>query len=107
MKLEPPEKKAYEVMEKPLMVLLSYMDCTGVSVQFSTLQHIKPVVEKYLEQIEEEVMEMMGRPINLSSPKQVHEVLFKELKLKCNLKESISSTSEKVLKVREVKFSNV
>lgn len=81
------------------MVLLSLMDCTGISVQYSHLQRIKPMVEKQLCQIEEEVTQLMGRPINLASPKQVHQVLFKELKLKCNLKASITSTSEKVLNV--------
>lgn len=86
-------------MEKPLSVLLSLMDCTGISVFHSHLQSIKPLVEKHLRQIEEEVTTLMGRPINLASPKQVHHVLFKELNLRCNLKASITSTSEKVLRV--------
>ena len=75
------------------------MDCTGISVFYNHLDSIKPLVEKYIHQIEDEVTALMGRPINLASPKQLHHVLFKELNLRCNMKESITSTNEKVLKV--------
>lgn len=81
------------------------MDCTGISVFLDHLQSIKPMVEKHLRKIEDEVTALMGRTINLASPKQVHQVLFKELKLRCNLKASITSTSEKVLRVMLVKLA--
>ncbi|MFM9053198.1 MAG: DNA polymerase I, partial [Bacteroidota bacterium] len=95
----------YEV-EMPLVPVLSGMEHEGITVDPATLKHLSKELQSDIEKSEKEIQQMAGRSFNVSSPKQVGEVLFEELKIvekPTKTKTGQYSTSEDVLSKLEQK----
>ncbi|MGL4520059.1 MAG: DNA polymerase I [Phocaeicola sp.] len=89
----------YEV-EMPLVPVLTYMEEHGVRVDTEALKQTSELFTARLQQLEREVHELAGKDFNLSSPKQVGEILFEELKISEKAKKTKTgqySTGEEVL----------
>ncbi|MGM9739974.1 MAG: 5'-3' exonuclease H3TH domain-containing protein, partial [Candidatus Cryptobacteroides sp.] len=72
----------YDNMEEPLMKVLSKMEGYGVKVDLGQLKEFADGLRKEMKDREERIREMTGEPeLNISSPKQVGDVLFDKLKL--------------------------
>ena len=104
-KLEPELKKLdceklfYEI-EMPLMPVLAEMEMTGVRLDTDSLAQTSRELTERMNQIEQEIYELAGHPFNISSPKQVGDVLFLELKIVEKAKKTKTGqyvTSEEVL----------
>ncbi|MDF1751481.1 MAG: DNA polymerase I [Verrucomicrobiales bacterium] len=68
-------------IECPLIPAIVGMEKQGIKVDTSVLEETGVVLEKRINQLQEEVFEAAGTQFNLGSPKQVGEIFFERLKL--------------------------
>ena len=99
-------RKLFEEIEMPLVNVLSAMEAEGITVDQSVLKDLSSVLTVDILAVEKEIQSMAGKPFNVSSPKQVGEVLFENLKITekpVKTKTGQYSTSEDVLSKLENK----
>ncbi len=88
-------------MEMPLMPVLAYMERNGVCIDTEGLKETSRLFTERMQQIEDEIHQLTGVPdLNISSPKQVGEVLFDKLHIIDKPKKTKTGqyvTSEEVL----------
>lgn len=65
-------------MEIPLTGLLAQMEHHGIAVDMEGLRGLSAEFAESMRQAEERAYELVGRPFNLGSPKQLQEILFIE-----------------------------
>ena len=83
----------YENVEEPLIRVLSRMECTGVKVDVPSLMEYAESLRAEIAENESVVRQIAGDPgLNLSSPKQLGELLFEKLKLDPKAKKSARGT---------------
>ncbi len=90
----------YETLERPLVPVLAAMEQAGIAVDRDTLGELRSDFEGRMAVLETRVHALAGRPFNLSSPAQLGEVLFDDLKLTPSSKTRVkkaASTSHAVL----------
>ena len=80
LKLKSVEKVFYEV-EAPLVKVLTSMEYAGIRIDVDFLHNYSGELEKEAKTAEESVYAQAGVRFNLSSPKQLGEVLFEKMKL--------------------------
>ena len=79
----------YDTMEEPLAKVLAQMERDGVKVDLSQLKVFADQLRKELAEREARIREMADEPtLNISSPKQVGDLLFDKLKLDPKAKKS-------------------
>ena len=71
----------YENIELPLTYILADMEYTGVKVDVHTLKKQEEVMSNTIELLEKDIYELAGCSFNISSPKQLGEILFEKLQL--------------------------
>lgn len=71
----------YQNIELPLTFILADMEYCGVKVDVNTLKAQEKEMEKIISVLEKEIHELAGCEFNVSSPKQLGEVLFEKLGL--------------------------
>ena len=99
LKKEGLDKLFYEI-EMPLVRVLAEMEITGVNVDKVALQSSSVVLSGQIEKLEKEIYELAGMEFNVSSARQVGEVLFERLKLDEKAKKTKTgqySTTEDIL----------
>ncbi|MDO8593786.1 MAG: DNA polymerase [bacterium] len=74
-------KDVYEKIERPLISVIEKMQERGVLVDPRVLSGLAKKYRTELESIEKSIYKNAGREFNVSSPKQLGEVLFDELKI--------------------------
>lgn len=90
----------FEDIEMPLVPVLARMEMNGVRVDTESLAETSKQFSERMSAIEKEIHEMAGMDFNISSPKQVGEVLFDKLKIVDKAKKTKTGqyvTSEDVL----------
>ena len=98
--------RVFEDIEMPLMPVLAKMERNGVVLDTEALAETGRHFTERMEQLEKEIFELAGHPFLLTSPRQVGEVLFDELKLNEKAKKTKSgqySTGEEVLEALRAK----
>lgn len=111
-KLEPElrNKKCEELfynIEMPLMQVLAEMEINGVCIDADSLKETSKIFASRLKKAEKEIYEIAGEEFNISSPKQVGNILFGKMKIIDNPKKTKSwqyVTNEKELE--EIKESH-
>ena len=99
-------RKLFEEVEMPLVNVLSDMESEGITIDKSSLAELSKILETDIQLVEKEIQTMAGSPFNISSPKQVGEVLFDVLKIvekPARTKTGQYSTGEDVLSKLESK----
>jgi DNA polymerase-1 len=71
----------YRNVEMPLVKVLAAMENKGVKLNIGALNDMSAVLESDIRQTESEIFEIAGQPFNISSPKQLGEILFDQMKL--------------------------
>lgn len=91
--------KVYKEIEIPSMQALIEVERNGVLIDSKILQKQSHEIGEKLINLEKEAFILAGQPFNLSSPKQLREILFEKLKIKPLKKTPTGtpSTSEEVL----------
>jgi DNA polymerase I len=74
-------KEVYEKIEKPLVPIVREMGVHGVLIDKKVLADLEKRYSTELKEIEKRIYKSAGREFNISSPKQLGEVLFDELKI--------------------------
>ena len=93
------EKLFYEI-EMPLMEVLVQMEYDGVCIDTDSLKQSSVVISEKLIKIENDIFALAGTEFNISSPKQVGEIIFERLKINEKARKTKTgqySTSEEVL----------
>ena len=81
-------RKLYDEVEEPLIRILYGMEKEGIRVDESVLNTIAEETLAKLNDLSAQIYELAGHSFNVNSPKQLAEVLFEELKLPSNRKQS-------------------
>jgi len=87
-------------IEMPLMQVLAEMEINGVCIDANSLKETSKIFSNRLKEAEKEIYEIAGEEFNISSPKQVGDILFGKLKIIDNPKKTKSwqyVTNEKEL----------
>ena len=74
------EKLFYE-MEMPLMPVLAEMEMNGVLLDTDSLKQTSKDLTARMNEIEAHIYELAGEQFNISSPKQVGDILFAKMKI--------------------------
>ena len=93
-------KELFEEIEMPLVPVLAYIERNGVRIDTEALKEASRHFTIRMREIEEEIYKLAGMEFNVSSPKQVGEVLFDRLKIVEKAKKTKTGqyvTSEEVL----------
>jgi DNA polymerase-1 len=73
--------KLFEEIEIPLVPVLAAMEAEGIALDKNALKDISLSLEKDIAIMENEIQQLAGTSFNVSSPKQVGEILFEILKV--------------------------
>ncbi len=71
--------KIFEDIEMPLMQVLAQMELSWVSIDRDKLKGIGALLEKQSQETQKEIYAIAGQEFNISSPKQVGEILFEKM----------------------------
>ncbi len=74
-------KKIHDDIELPLSVVLAKMERRGVCIDTDVLGELSKEFEKELEELQSQIDEAAGEPLNANSPTQLGEVLYGKLGL--------------------------
>lgn len=87
-------------IEFPLVYVLANMEANGVKISTKNLGNYSEELQKELDKTEKEIHDLAGEVFNVSSPKQLGDILFEKLKLDSKAKKTKTkqySTSEETL----------
>jgi DNA polymerase-1 len=93
-------EKLFNEIEMPLVPVLAAMEAEGVRLDVEVLKEFSKKLEEEIGKIQQEIYEMAGVEFNISSPKQLGEVLFERLLISTKPKKTKTgqySTGEDVL----------
>ena len=92
--------KLFEELEMPLVVVLADMEYEGVSIDKKALDELSGELKTKIATEEKIIYEIAGKEFNISSPKQLGEILFDQMNIDPGNKKTKTgqySTSEQVL----------
>lgn len=103
---QPTLLKLFKEVEMPLVPVLTRMEMNGARIDSASLGETSRLFTEKMNKIEEEIRETAGQTINISSPKQIGELLFDTLKIMDKPKKTKTGqyvTSEEVLQTLKSK----
>ena len=76
-----PEKvtRVYELVDRPLVPVLSQMECAGIKVDRAVLARLSTEFAAQMEILEKEIHGLAGQPFTIGSPQQLGAILFDKL----------------------------
>lgn len=74
-------QKLFSEIEIPLVPVLAAMEEEGIKLDVGTLNDFSKELEKDILIVDKEIQTLAGTPFNISSPKQVGDILFEVLKV--------------------------
>lgn len=79
-----PEKvtRVYEMVDRPLVPVLSAMECAGIKVDKSVLARLSSEFAEQGAALEKEIHDLAGQPFAIGSPAQLGAILFDKMGLK-------------------------
>ena len=92
--------RLYNEIEIPLLKTLAEMEIEGINLDVKFLKQLSQKTTGELEKITKKIFEISGEEFNISSPKQLGEILFDKMKISSKPKKTKTgqySTSEEVL----------
>lgn len=92
-------RSVFTELEMPLIPVLAEMELRGVLIDAHILEQHGTRLKERIKILEEEAIQLAGKPFNLSSPKQLQEILFTEQQIPVIAKTPTGqpSTAESVL----------
>jgi len=98
-------ENVWETEEKPLISVISSMEKYGILIDKDWLEKLSKQAEKEINVLEKKIYQLSGKEFNISSPKQLSEILFEDLKisssdLKKTATKKISTNANELLKIK-------
>lgn len=92
-------KKLYKSVELPLTRVLADMERRGIELDIEAIRKFAQELEQELALVQKEIFDLAGEEFNISSPKQLSQILFEKLQIPVGKKTKggAFSTNEKVL----------
>ena len=93
-------EELFHYIEMPLVPILADMEYTGVKLDTKALDEVRLTFNERMIQLEKEIYELAGQEFNISSPRQVGDILFGKLQIIEKAKKTKTGqyqTSEEVL----------
>ncbi len=93
-------EELFHNIEMPLVPILADMEYTGVKLDTKALDEVRLTFNERMLQLEKEIYELAGQEFNISSPRQVGDILFGKLQIIEKAKKTKTGqyqTSEEVL----------
>ena len=93
-------EELFHNIEMPLVPILADMEYTGVKLDTKALDEVRLTFNERMIQLEKEIYELAGQEFNISSPRQVGDILFGKLQIIEKAKKTKTGqyqTSEEVL----------
>ena len=87
----------YYDMEHPLIEVLANMEINGINVNPKVIDELKVDIKKRIDTLEKKIYELAGQEFNISSPKQLGEILYDKLNLPRGRGKNATSTAHDVL----------
>lgn len=87
----------FDEIEMPLSIVLANMEYEGIRVDASVLKEMNAELTKKIEEISNKVYELTGFEFNISSPKQLGEVLFEKLQIGTGKKTKSGYSTDKAV----------
>ncbi len=78
---DPGLNAVFNDIELPLMPILAKMECGGVLIDVTKLHQQSQILEKNIQSLQQDVYTIASEEFNLSSSKQLQQILFSKLKL--------------------------
>ena len=103
-------EKLFSQIESPLVQVLADMELEGIRIDVPFLKSLSDDIEKDIFSLQQAVYEQAGETFNLSSPKQLGDILFEKLKLISKPKKTKTgqyATSEEILSELAPKYKIV
>ena len=72
-------QKIYTEMDIPLLLVLARMELNGTAIDVSYLQSLQQSMRGDLKELEEQIIDLAGKPFNINSTKQLQHILFEHL----------------------------
>ena len=97
------KKKLFEEIENPLVLILANMETAGIKVDINVLKRYSDMINEKLKDVTEKIYGYAGCSFNISSPKQLSEILFEKLNIssKKKTKTGMSTSAETLEKLIE------
>lgn len=98
-------ENVWETEEKPLIPVISSMEKYGILIDKDWLEKLSKQAEKEVSALKKKIYQLSGKEFNISSPKQLSEILFEDLKisssdLKKTATKKISTNANELLKIK-------
>lgn len=74
-------EKLFHEVEVPLIETLAAMEREGINLDVEALKEFSAQLQEDIEKVDREIQELAGTKFNISSPKQVGDILFEYLKI--------------------------
>ena len=87
----------YYDIEHPLIEVLSDMEINGICVDIKVIDDLKVDIKKRIDELEKKIYSLAGTEFNISSPKQLGEILYDKLNLPKGRGKNATSTAHDVL----------
>lgn len=98
-------RQVFENIEMPLASVLFAMEQEGVYLNTKKFRDLSDELEKELASLEKDIYKFAGREFNINSPKQLSEILFKDLQIPTKdikkTKTGISTSATELQKLEE------
>ena len=97
------EYKLFSEIEMPLLKVLAEMEYTGILVDKNMLQEYSKDLNKSVEALSDEIMDLADEEFNINSPKQLGKILFEKLNLTVikETKNGYSTDADVLEKIRD------
>lgn len=92
----------YYDIEHPLIEVLSSMEINGIKVDTKVIDDLKVDISSRVKELEHNIYNLAGKEFNISSPKQLGEILYNDLNMpKGRGKQAMSTAHEVLVKYKD------
>ncbi len=92
-------------IEMPLVKVLVDMELKGIKIDIKSLEDLAKIVDREISGLRKEIYELAGEEFNISSPKQLAEILYNKLNIQGRIKKttggSMSTAASELEKLRD------
>jgi hypothetical protein len=94
----------YQKLEKPLLMVLAYMEKNGILLDLSKANQLSQEFALLIDSLTKEIYNLAGCEFNIASPKQLSEILFNKMQI--NIKYTLTRPFMNILAALDQRIIN-